>query len=75
MGEVVRFDPAAEIVGDGKVLNPDNVLENNKGSFTEVVVIGRDHDGKVIFASSHGRLEAMWLLRKGEHMLLSYGGE
>lgn len=72
MGEVVRLDPAG-IVGDGAALDPDMVLEKNKGDFTEVVVIGRGRDGKVQFASSHGCLESLWLVRKGEAMLLSYG--
>ena len=72
MGEVVRLDHG-ETVGDGAVLDPDKVLENNKGDFAEVVVIGRGRDGKIQFAGSHGRLESLWLVRKGEAMLLSYG--
>lgn len=73
MGEVVRF--STETHGDDRVLHPDKVLDANKGSLTEVVVIGRGADGKIHFASSHGRLEAMWLVRKGEAMLLTYGDE
>ena len=72
MGEVLRFDNA-EVVGDGRALHPDKVLENNKGDFAEVVIVGRDHDGNIRLAGSHGSLETLWLLRKGEKLLLSVG--
>ncbi len=71
MGEVVRF--STDTHGDDRVLHPDKVLDPAKGAYAEVVVIGRDRDGHIQFASSHGRLEALWLVRKGEAMLLSYG--
>lgn len=56
-------------VGDSFEIAPDTVLENNKGKYQEVVVIGFGEDG-VSVAGSHSCLNALWLIEKGKRELL-----
>lgn len=69
MGEVVSLD-GTDVRGSGVSLDPNHVLESAKGDLSEVVVIGRDKDGKFHLAGSHGELETMWLIRMGERLLM-----
>jgi len=40
----------------------DRVLENNKGDFEKVILIGIDHDGKFICATNIGEISEVNLL-------------
>lgn len=69
MGEVVSLGER-ETVGDGIVLDCDTLLENAKGKFVQMIIIGFEHDGEIHINSSHGSREALWLIKRGEHHLL-----
>lgn len=66
MSNVVELETGE--VGDGYVLNIDDLLEAAKGAnLSDVVIIGTDDDGELYVASSHGRAEAMMLLAFAQH--------
>ncbi len=68
---VTRFPGAADgKVGNGAVLDPDILLEANKGAFAEIVIIGRQPNGDVAVVSSHDSFRALWLVHRGAHFLL-----
>lgn len=41
---------------------PDRILENNIGEFSEVVLMGFDHNGRLMMASSHSDAANVLLL-------------
>jgi len=46
-------------------LDPDRVLEKNKGRFSGFIFAGYDKDGKYVFGSTYGdKLEILWLLER-----------
>jgi hypothetical protein len=46
-------------------LDPDMILENKKGQLEGVVIMGFDHDGKELFASSYADGgTVLWLLER-----------
>lgn len=52
-------------------LDPDRILEANKGVFEGVVIMGWDHDGREHFASSYADGgTVLWLLEKCKKRLL-----
>ena len=52
-------------------LEPDTVLENNKGKLEGVVILGYGKDGSEYFASTYaGGGEVLWLLERCKKMLL-----
>jgi hypothetical protein len=52
-------------------LDPDEILENAKGEFTAVVVLGLDGEGNSCFLSSVADGgEVIWLLEKCKQYLL-----
>jgi hypothetical protein len=67
MAEVVQLKLVE--VGDAFEISPDVILENNKGRYQEVVVIGFGEDG-VTVAGSHSCSKALWLIEKGKLELL-----
>lgn len=67
---VVPFKTADGQVGDGAAIDPDLILENAKGDFLQVVVVGFNKDGQIEMRSSHSSRDALWIIRKGEHHLL-----
>lgn len=68
MGDVVNLDVP---IADGIDLDPDHVLEANKGKFQQVVVVGFYQDGKIAVCSSHGSREALWMLERAKlHLML-----
>ncbi len=53
-------------------LDPDTVLENNKGLLEGVVIMGWDKDGNEVFASSYADGgTVLWLLKRMELLLLT----
>lgn len=52
-------------------LDPDTVLENNKGKLEGLVILGYDKDGDEYFASTYADgSEVLWLLERCKKMLL-----
>ena len=52
-------------------LDPDTVLENNKGKLEGLVILGYDKDGEEYFASTYADGgEVLWLLERCKKMLL-----
>ena len=52
-------------------LDPDMVLENNKGKLEGVVILGYGKDGSEYFASTYADGgEVLWLLERCKKMLL-----
>ena len=52
-------------------IDPDEILENAKGTFTDVLVLGMDEDGVACFLSSLGDGgDIIWLLEKCKQHLL-----
>lgn len=57
-------------------IDPDRVMENNKGALAGVVIMGFDHDGKEVFASSYADGgTVLWLLERCKLRLLAVGDE
>lgn len=53
-------------------LNADQVLENNKGVLAGVVIMGWDHDGNEVFASSYADGgTVLWLMERCKQRLLN----
>lgn len=53
-------------------LTPDRVLDGNKGSLTEVVLMGYDKDGEFVFCSNKADArDVLWMLEKAKSILLS----
>lgn len=50
------------IVGDGVIVDPENVLSGPAGLLRMVVVVGIDLDGELYVAGSHGTAESHLLL-------------
>lgn len=52
-------------------IDPDSVLENNKGEFSRVMVIGwGKENGELVVASSFSSgPDLMWLLQRAQHRL------
>ena len=58
MGEVVTLGNVTRLD-----IPPDRVLEENKGSFEGVVLLGFDHEGEFIAASSYADgATVLWLM-------------
>jgi hypothetical protein len=51
MAKVIELVP--EEVGDSYAFNADQILENNKGKFESLVLIGEDEDGDLVIYSTH----------------------
>ena len=52
-------------------LDPDDILEANKGQFDGVVLIGLDEDGEEILASSYSNAPTiLWMLERSKLRVL-----
>lgn len=57
-------------------LDPDIILENNKGKLEGVVIMGWDKDGKEFFASSYADGgTVLWLVERMKKALLEIADE
>ena len=66
MGKVIPFGGITKLD-----LDPDMVLENNKGKLEGVVILGYGKDGDEYFASTYADGgEVLWLLERCKKMLL-----
>lgn len=57
-------------LGDGAVIDADQVLENNKGEFDQIVLVGRRPDGALAVAGTHGAGDSVLLLEWGKSFLV-----
>ena len=58
MGTVVEMYPGAlDEVGPDVVIDPDKVLENNKGIYKKVFLVGVDLGDELVLSSSHSAQE------------------
>ena len=67
MGDVVYLDIP---VRDDVALEPDKVLEANKGKFQQLVILGYDQSGDIAVCASHGSREVLWMLERAKAFLL-----
>lgn len=66
MGKVISIGGVTKLD-----LNPDMVLENNKGEFEGLVIIGYDKEGNERFASTYADGgTVMWLLERCKQRLM-----
>jgi hypothetical protein len=68
MGDVVQLDAP---IADSIELDPDAMLEANKGKFQELVLVGYDQNGNLVVCSTHSSREALWILERAKlHLML-----
>ena len=66
MSNVVQFHGITRLN-----LDPDTILENNKGKLEGLVILGYGKDGSEYFASTYADgSEVLWLLERCKKMLL-----
>jgi len=71
MAKVIPFNGITKLD-----LDPDTVLENNKGKLEGLVIIGYGVDGSEYFASTYADGgTVLWLLERCKKMLLEMGDE
>ena len=71
MGKVIYFNGITRLD-----LPPDRILEEAKGTFEGVVLLGWNNDGKMYFASSYSDGgTVLWLLEQCKKALLDIDGE
>ena len=67
MAKVIPFNGITKLD-----LDPDSILENNKGKFEGFVIIGYGNDGEEMFASTYADGgTVLWLLERCKKRLLS----
>jgi hypothetical protein len=57
-------------VGDGIKLDPDAILEANKGEFIRIALVGERADGTIAVAGTDGCAETLLLLQFGSHFIV-----
>jgi hypothetical protein len=65
---VIPFHPGE--VGDGLALDPDEILEANKGEFIRIALVGERADGTMAVAGTHSSAESLLLLQWGSHFII-----
>lgn len=71
MGKVIQFTGITKLD-----LDPDVILENNKGVLEGVVIMGWDKEGKEVFASSYADGgTVLWLAERMKKLLLEVDDE
>jgi len=71
MSEVVQFRGVTKLD-----LDPDTILENNKGNFKHLVLVGYGHNEEFIFGSTIADGgDVLWLLEVAKVQLLRMAGE
>lgn len=68
---VIRLDIP---VRDDLVLDADTLLENNKGKFQELVLLGYDQNGEIAVCATHGSREVLWILERAKIFLMIESG-
>lgn len=59
------------VIGDGIALDPDKTLDNARGDYLQVVVVGFDQAGQINLRCSHGGRDALWILQRAiPHLML-----
>lgn len=68
MGDIVHLNLP---VGDDVALDPDAVLEGNKGHFQRLAIIGYDQDGEITICATHSSRETLWMLERAKiHLMI-----
>lgn len=58
-------------ITDGTALNPDTILEANKGKFQQLLIAGYDQSGNITICSTHGSRETLWMIERAKlHLML-----
>ena len=71
MGEIVSFRGVTKLD-----IDPDRMLESNKGEFKHLVMFGYDHDDKFIFASTIADGgDVLWMLELAKLKLFKITGD
>ena len=72
MADIVQF--SAGLVGDGIVIDPDQILREAIGAgYTHLVLIAHDGDSKVDIRSSHGLAESLLLMERAKVKMVGHG--
>lgn len=66
---VIELHPG--VLGDGAHIDPDQILENNKGEFVRIVLVGERPDGSIAVAGSDSAAESLLLLQYGSHFVVT----
>lgn len=69
MAEILSLDPTR--TGRGRKRTADEALEENKGTFADLVLIGFDHNGQIVVGSTEGPGDTLWLIEVGKTHLLN----
>lgn len=74
-GAPSHVEPTAKVIPFTGItrldLDADTILDANRGSLAGVVILGWDHDGKEVFASSYADGgTVLWLLERCKQRLL-----
>lgn len=67
MSDVIHL---VQPIGDALVLKADDILEANKGSFESLVIVGRQPDGDICVAGTHGAGDSVLLLEWAKAFLV-----
>jgi hypothetical protein len=65
------YDPT--LISDDVLIEPDRVLEANKGTAKQLVLVMVEHSGKLSVAGSHSAAESHMLLHLGMLELAKHG--
>lgn len=69
--EVINLHGDGTLVGDGVSLSPDDILENNKGQFVRLCIIGVMEDGEYAVAGTDSAAETMMLCQWASNFLVN----
>jgi hypothetical protein len=58
-------------VGDGVVIEPDNILTHAVGQLDSALVVGEAKDGTLYIAASHGKSDILMLLARAQAKLIA----
>lgn len=67
MGDLIKLDLP---VRDDVALDPDAILEGNKGHFQQLAIVGYDQDGRIAVCATHGSREVLWMLERAKLYLM-----
>lgn len=59
---IVSFQTRDGVIGDGVKLDPDAILEANKGAFTSLAIVGIDKDGIIQICMTDTIAETLLML-------------
>ena len=69
--DVITLHGEGSFVGDGVQLSPDDILENNKGQFVRLVIVGVSEDGDYAVAGTDSAAESLMLCQWASSFLVN----